>query len=154
MASQIDGMTIVYSTVCSGADQRKHQSSASLAFVRGIHWWPVNSPHNRPVTWKMFPFDDVIMYHLHRLSVKQYGKCWRSIYELLWNFTEIPRGMRMFYMITRRIQGTIFNHIEGRVWRRMDWILFMNTFQRLGNYILTFPNRNGILLAILAHWDH
>ena len=34
-----------YSTVYSGADQRKHQSSASLAFVRRIHRWPVNSPH-------------------------------------------------------------------------------------------------------------
>ena len=42
MTSQITGVTIVYSTVCSGADQRKHQRSASLAFVRG----PVNSPHN------------------------------------------------------------------------------------------------------------
>ena len=38
-----------------------HQSSASLAFVRGIHRWPVNSPHKLPVTRKMFPFDDVIM---------------------------------------------------------------------------------------------
>ena len=47
--------------VFSGADQRKHQSSASLAFVRGIHRWPVNSPHKRPVTRKMFSFDDVIM---------------------------------------------------------------------------------------------
>ena len=46
---------------CSGADQRKHQSSVSLAFVRGIHRWSGNSPHKWPVTWKMFPFDDVIM---------------------------------------------------------------------------------------------
>ena len=49
------------STVYSDADQRKHQSSASLAFVRGIHRGPVNSPHKWPVTRKMFPFDDVIM---------------------------------------------------------------------------------------------
>ena len=62
MASQITSPTIVYSTVYSGTDQRKHQSSASLAFVRGIHRWPVNSPHKRPVTRKMFPFDDVIMH--------------------------------------------------------------------------------------------
>ena len=60
-ASQITSLTIVYSTVYSGADQRKHQSSASLAFVRGIHRRPVNSPHKWPVTRKMFPFDDVIM---------------------------------------------------------------------------------------------
>ena len=60
-ASLITGVSIVYSTVYSGADQRKHQSSASLAFVRGIHRWPVNSPHKGPVTRKMFPLDDVIM---------------------------------------------------------------------------------------------
>ena len=62
IASQITNLTIVYSTVYSDADQRKHQSSASLAFVRGIHRWTVNSPHKWPVTRKMFPFDDVIMY--------------------------------------------------------------------------------------------
>ena len=45
IASQITSFAIVYSTVYSGADQRKHQSSASLAFVRGIHRIPVNSPH-------------------------------------------------------------------------------------------------------------
>ena len=61
MASQITSLTIVYSTVYSGADQRKHQSSASLDFVWGIHRWPVNSPHKGPVTRKMFPFDNVIM---------------------------------------------------------------------------------------------
>ena len=61
IASQITSLTIVYSTVYSGADQRKHQNSASLAFVRVIHRGPVNSPHKWPVTRKMFPFDDVIM---------------------------------------------------------------------------------------------
>ena len=64
MTSQITGVTIVYSTVCSGADQRRHQSSASLAFVRGIHRWPVNSPHRGRVARKRFPFDDVIMIFL------------------------------------------------------------------------------------------
>ena len=64
IASQITSLTIVYSTANSGADKKKHQSSASLAFVRGIHWGPVNSPHKWPVTRKMFPFDDVIMYQL------------------------------------------------------------------------------------------
>ena len=61
----ITGVTIVYSTVGSGADQRKHQSSASLVFVKGIHRWPVNSPHKGPVTRKMFLFDDVIMWFSH-----------------------------------------------------------------------------------------
>ena len=62
IASQITSRTIVYSTVNSDADQRKHQSSASLAFVRGIHLWPVISTHKWPVTRKLFPFDDVIMF--------------------------------------------------------------------------------------------
>ena len=61
MASQITSLMIVYSSVYSDADQRKHQSSASLAFLRGIRRWPVISPHKRPVTRKMSPFDDVIM---------------------------------------------------------------------------------------------
>ena len=44
----------------------KHQSSASLAFVRGIHRWPMNSPHKGSVMWKMFLFDDVIMDGINR----------------------------------------------------------------------------------------
>ena len=58
IASQIT--SFVYSTVYSSTDQRKHQS-LSLAFVLGIHQWPVNFPHKWPVKRKMFPFDDVIM---------------------------------------------------------------------------------------------
>ena len=54
MVLQITVVSIVYSTVCSGADQRKHQSFALLAFVRGIHWWPVDSPYKGPVTRKCF----------------------------------------------------------------------------------------------------
>ena len=61
MASQITSLTIVSSTIYSGTDQRKQQSYTSLAFVWGIHRGPVNSPHKRPVTRKISPFDDVIM---------------------------------------------------------------------------------------------
>ena len=77
----------------SGTDQRKHQSSASLAFVRGIHRRPVNSPHKWPVTRKMFPFDDVIMSFTYREKMPSpshnpwdSGSCWGQklcqIYEL------------------------------------------------------------------------
>ena len=68
MASQITSHTIVYPTVYSDTDQRKHQSSAPLAFVWGIHRWPVNSPHKRPVMRKVFPFDNVIMYLLIHIT--------------------------------------------------------------------------------------
>ena len=44
IASQISSLPIVYSTVYSRCRSKKHPSSASLAFVRGIHQWPVNSP--------------------------------------------------------------------------------------------------------------
>ena len=63
MASQITSLTIVYSSVYSGADQRKHQSSESLAFVQGIH-----RSHKGPVMQKIFPFDDVIMYETQTSS--------------------------------------------------------------------------------------
>ena len=59
---QITSLTIDYSTAYSGADQREHQSPASLAFLPGIHRWPVNSPHKGRVTRKMFPLDDVTMH--------------------------------------------------------------------------------------------
>ena len=62
MVSQITSLTIVYSNVYSSADKKKkHQSLASLAFVRGSHRWSVNSPHKGPVTREMFPFDDIII---------------------------------------------------------------------------------------------
>ena len=68
-ASPITGVSCVCSTVVSGTDQRKHQGSASLIFVRGIHRWPVNSLHKRAVTRRMIPFDDVIMQALFLLTV-------------------------------------------------------------------------------------
>ena len=71
MASQITIPSIVYSTVYSGADQGKLQSSASLAFVRGIHRCAVNSSHKWPVTRKILPFDDVIIIELQHTTAKQ-----------------------------------------------------------------------------------
>ena len=72
---EITSIAIVCSTVYSGANQRKHQSSASLAFVQGIHRWPVNSSHKWPVMGKMFPFDDVITYD-NIVSYTWHGFCW------------------------------------------------------------------------------
>ena len=65
LASQITSLTIVYSSVYSGPNQRKHQSSASFDFVMGIHRWPMNSPHKGPVTRKMIH----IWWHYHVLDV-------------------------------------------------------------------------------------
>ena len=48
MVYKIASLPTVYLTVYSDTYQRKHQSSASLAFVRGTHQSPVNSPHKGP----------------------------------------------------------------------------------------------------------
>ena len=93
MASQINSHTIVYSTVYSDVDQRKHQSSASLAFVRGIHRGLVNSSHKWPVTRKMFPFDDVIMFIV---CTEPFHK---GFYEL--KIKIIETFIRIFKLITR-----------------------------------------------------
>ena len=91
MASQIARLTIVYSTVYSGAVQRKHQSSTSQAFVLGIHRLLVNSPHKGPVTRQMSPFDDVIIHLTDINESKMWWKCLLAcisckIKNLAWSF--------------------------------------------------------------------
>ena len=117
MASQITTLTIVYSNVYLGTDQRKHQSSAWLAFEWGIHWWSVNSPHKWPVTRKMFLFDDVIMYShtddfQHRIvvcmkslfafelrsSFTNWG-LWEKKTEWMWVFTNLNKSLLPVLML-------------------------------------------------------
>ena len=98
MASQVTVALFDNSTVCSGADQRKHQSSVSLAFVRGIHWWPVNSPHKGPVTRKIF--DDVIIISPwspaihHRFDLSRTG----SVSKQLWILKSYFEIRNIFYV--------------------------------------------------------
>ena len=91
MASQMTSLTIVDPTHYSGADQRTHQSSASLTFVRGSHRWPVNSLHRWPVTRKMFPFDDVSMIAPTRLPKQNRNRQshYRNSWEVCASFVEI-----------------------------------------------------------------
>ena len=91
LASQITSLTVVYSIVHSCVNQRKHQSSASLAFVREIHRGPVNFPHKWPVTRKMFPFDDIIM--IRRLfqalvsmnALSRHNKALEHLLNIVWS---------------------------------------------------------------------
>ena len=99
MASQLTSFTSVYSTVYSGADQRKHQSSASLAFVRGMHWWPVNSPHKWPVTRKTFPFDDVIMLKRKPTNLLLAYIHWDICLSHVLQFTRLQIYMRQITML-------------------------------------------------------
>ena len=75
--SLLFSVSIACSTVCSGADQRKHHSSEWLAFARGSHRRPVDSHYKEPVKRKMFPFDDVIMFQSidvqRQLGLKLFG---------------------------------------------------------------------------------
>ena len=82
MVSQITCVSIIWSIICSGADERKHPSSASLAFVREIHWWPMDSPHKGPVTRKMYPFGNVIMVLFQIWWILKYGFSWRIFVNL------------------------------------------------------------------------
>ena len=91
IASQITSLTILYSTVYSDADQRKHQSSLSLTFVWGIHRGPVNSLHKWPVTRKIFPFDDVIM--PERCGSNFASMFFNSVYQLIsWAHVKLLLG--------------------------------------------------------------
>ena len=106
IVSQITSLTIVYSTVYSDADQRKHHSSASLAFVWGIHRGPVNSPHKWPVTRKMFLYD-VIIIENYRYNI------------FVWNWVFPMLDMHMQQYICF-IKLCIFLTYNQRFWSR--WI--------------------------------
>ena len=128
VASQITSITIVYSTVYSDADQRKHQSSASLAFVRGIHRGLVNSPHKCPVTRKMFPFDDVIMEtedqfgatrHFERFAI--FRSNYLSMLHLLTHKPSyIYQGSVYWYGLTL-ITVWISNHVPSKMWDEITY---------------------------------
>ena len=109
MAFQMTSLTIVYSTVYSGADQRKHQSYASLAFVLGIHRWPKNSPHKWPVTRKMFPFDDVTIYSNYMLTQHD------AISELL--DTYVTDHYPVFHIV---LKFNVNNKSAERFWRMIN----------------------------------
>ena len=109
VASQITSLTIVYSTVYSDADQRKYWSSASQAFVRGIHRGPMNSPATR----KMFPFDDVIM---TKNSIRQHycPACRTTLFAtrfrvaVICPIIQVPHCIRVFFYF---VWFVFINHI-------------------------------------------
>ena len=118
MASQITSVSSVYSTVCSGVDQWKYQSSASLAFVRGIYGWPVNSPHKGPVTRKMFPFDDVIIILLITTLCHKGGKCddyW------IWGIMFVKHIMPGIKLECSRNSKRLLIHGDVIAWKRFPY---------------------------------
>ena len=108
MASQITGDSIVYSAVCSGADQRKHQSSASLAYGRGVHRWPV--------TRKMFPFEDVII-------------LFHATYEMNKIVDEKPAFLT--YCTVQAGVKTIWDYQYKNKLFLKDWCIYITVFTRV-----------------------
>ena len=129
MASQITSVSIVCSTIYSGADQRKDQSSASLAFVRGIHRWPVNSPHKRPATRKMSPFDDVIMRILICLKRKFPINQWAFAYIRHW----FRQWIGCCVMRIEPFREPIITHYELNFKNKLHWNMTQNTTISQGN---------------------
>ena len=105
----------------SVADQRKHQRSASLAFVRGFHRWPVNSPHKGPVTREMFPFDDVIMLFFWRHDMEMLSTLlalceWDPLVPSGFRATEKARDteLRYYFSLPHSLRQ-LFNLTNSRV---------------------------------------
>ena len=118
MASQITSLTIVYSTVYSGTDQRNRKSSASLAFVGEICRWPGNSLHKGPATRKCFHFNDVIMVICDIIFL--------CVYALLWTIRN-PTASFQASMLT---QHSYFNSVSSH--RSGIWQKFLLQFQSDG----------------------
>ena len=102
----------------SGADQRKHQSSASLALVRGIHRWPVNSPHKWPVTRKKFLFDDVIMETRH-LLMKSTGVRSSKFHWNVLQWLDLKIGHQESNLIT-----VMATRVTWKYWQKFAAIVF------------------------------
>ena len=138
--SQITSLTFAYSTVYSGANQEKHQSSASLVFVRGIHRWPVNSPYKEPVMRKMLPFDDVIRH-------------WREV--------RFDWFIELYFL---RLQGALsqYKHKSSTVTNIImdlcalnfihnNWAMALDTHCRSYSYILPYHINLGVI-CYLQHF--
>ena len=143
IASQITSLTIVYSTVYPGADQSKHQSSASLAFVWGIHRRLVNSPHKWPVTRKMFPFDDVIMNHpgLFVNGLQNKGVQTISIYTQLSSKDVLKYCHRL---IGKRLLSIFCGHDPGVSWLKSSILARLCATPRWRHQMVTL----SVLLAL------
>ena len=159
MASQITSLTIVYTIVYSGADQRKYQSSTSLAFVWGIHRWPVYSPHKWPVTRKMFPFDDVIMACRENLkksdlnpvtgefpAQRRVGRCFKVFF-----------GLRLNKRLSKQSWGWWVETPSLSLWRHRDVMITLHIHcirsNHIGKYLVSVAIEVGNVFISLG-WSY
>ena len=134
MGSQFSSVSIVYSTVYPGVDQRKHQSSASLAFVRGIHRWPLHSHQKGPVTRKMLPFNDVtiMIFQFHSeattwCSQSQNDQISQSVYYPYFLFQNERMGYMAFLYWTMTVSDR--HGILHALWTNAKWMPWLTPFE-------------------------
>ena len=115
ITSQITGASIVCSTVGAGPDQRKHQSCASLAFVRGIHRWPVNSSRKRPVTRKCFHLmTSSLIYSIDSIVYRPCKANWPpSTMRKNWNYLHNPSAENI--CIQNTLDRSYYQQAIGRL---------------------------------------
>ena len=146
-------------------ESKKHQSSVSLAFVRGIHRWPVKSPHKRPVTRKIIPFDDVIMNHtiFHDL-VNQLSYNEKSV--LRWNIA-VHESSQWKYMCSRAIahwalqswrnwqskykMGLIPTSLPWRKWNNVTEIFHLLYVFQTPKFSISTANVYGLVWCIFVN---
>ena len=153
IASQITSLMTVYSTFYSGVDQRKQQSSASLAFVRGIHRWTVNSPHKWPVMRINFPFDDVIMHYQTTVNY------WMPISYLTGVIVAISRNLTFFCKIQPFLNSSYGtnsapSHYLNQCWNIDNWNLMNKTQWNLNRKFIHFHARKCICKYRLRNGGH
>ena len=136
-ASEITGVSTVCSTVCWGTDQRKHQSFASLSFMKGIHWIPetCGSPHKGPITRKMFP-----------LTASKSTNQGRGCPWGLFSQTKKSSSLLTFNFTDNRIFNTLVSEQNGcHVADDIFWLICY-----YGNVVFRFPHNNPTLVQIMA----
>ena len=143
IASQITSLTIAYSTVYPGADQSKHQSSASLAFVWGIHLGPMNSPHKWPVTRKMFLL----------MTSSWYSFLRRSMPMSHLNVSQDQGGLslRPSLMTFRTFSSTVPGVCCGRPWIHVDPTVQHHKFSPLVSRFV-FPIGVSSSIRLVSCW--
>ena len=123
MASEITGVSIVYSIACLGADQRTLQSSASLNFVRGFHRWPENSPHKEPVSGKYFHLMRSSWWFVHGSKPSHFLNLPYSI--------DVMSTSSYHFLRTNELLGTTFSEI----WRKVQPLIPEQEFKILNTVV-------------------
>ena len=157
--SQITSISTVWSAVCSGAYQRRHQSSAWLNFMRGIHRSPVDSPYNGPVTRKMLPFDDVIRvleqaHYWLRQWLVGYSKpsCFLKkavVLPILLNFETKWDSIQhnAFQNVIVKMCAILFRHRYLLMWLLTIWYVYLDWHFEESYIIVNAESGTALLLA-------